>query len=665
MKRLPDIAVNAVMVAFLCVIATVTNAFADGDLPEVPTGESAAVVESSQSDPEASAPEGVEDAEATAGSDAITLEEIIEPISTEADTPSSETGQEAEAEQIPVQESTIIAENGGDSEVETTVENPEPVIVVVDENGEALDLASQKSADAVASSDPWWIVAGVKYAVVADESDCPTGTTFGSTCWVNEDPITYALQQIDGGLVPTDGKLYVLAGNYEEDVMIDGTSGSGNLGKLKGLIGAGSGLVTLTGSITIRNTTLGFTLSGFTIDGSVMLSNNSGALVLDDLYIQNGSGDGLTVSGQNGSVKMTSVQSRGNLGDGARIDNCAAASGSVAITNSSFDYNDDGEALTWNVGLYVNTNGAVTLEGVTASNNNGNGAEIYGFSSLSIKNSLFDHNSVAPYSNEYGYGLIASTSKIAAVGMQNVFAYYNDNTAIDITTPGAVTLNYVRASHSSIRTGNIASGETVNERLNEDNKFSGDRWYFNGTNAQELEILLESGIFDAYLELWDAATNTLLASNDNIDGTTTNSKINFTLEADGVYYIIVKTLESSSALDGDYQLSLNDSLHTNKTVYAIPGIVIDTTSGAGIITINSGMFQDNSGNGLEIESLKNVILNTVDASYNSQNGAVLDTCQYDAVRGICRGLGTITLNSPPQPAGMGQITFWATAPTAW
>ncbi|NPV41217.1 MAG: hypothetical protein HPY72_07745 [Anaerolineae bacterium] len=643
MKRLSDIAVSAVMVAFLCVLLTFTNALADGDLPE---GESAAVVESSQSNPDASAPEdveGIENTEATADSTAITQEEIIEPISTEADSQPGEAGQEEEAGQIPVQDSAILIEVEGDSENETTVENSEPAIVVVNENGEVLDLASQESAEAVASSDPWWIVAGVKYAVVADESDCPSDA---ATCWVNEDPITYALQQIDGGLVPTDGKLYVLAGNYEEDVTIDGTSGSGNLGKLKGLMGAGSGLVTLTGSITIRNTTLGFTLSGFTIDGSVTLTNNSGALVLDDLYIQNDSGDGLTISGHNGSVKMTSVQSRGNLGDGARIDNRAAASGSVIITNSSFDYNDDGEALTWNVGLYVNTNGAVTLEGVTASNNNGNGAEIYGFSSLSIKNSLFDHNSVAPYSDEYGYGLIASTSKIAAVSMQNVFAYYNDNTAIDITTPGAVTLNYVRASHSSIRTGNIASGETVNERLNEDNKFSGDRWYFNGTDAQELEILLESGMFDAYLELWDAATNTLLASNDNIDGTTTNSKINFTLAADGVYYIIVKTLESSSALDGDYQLSLNDSLHANETDYAIPGIVIDTTSGSGIITINSGMFQDNSGNGLEIESLKNVILNTVDASYNSQNGAVLDTCQYDAVRGICRGLGTITLNSP-------------------
>jgi hypothetical protein len=58
------------------------------------------------------------------------------------------------------------------------------------------------------------------------------------------------------------------------------------------------------------------------------------------------------------------------------------------------------------------------------------------------------------------------------------------------------------------------------------------------------------------------------------------------------------------------------------------------------------MFQDNVGNGLVVNSKKNIILNTIDASYNSQNGAVLDTCQYNTELGVCLGSGTVTLNSP-------------------
>jgi len=651
MKRISGMAAFALGIAVCMALLTFRSAFAQGETPDAPANDIPVTEENTVSEAEDSE---AEDSQAEAATDGVAapeeaIDESIEEAlpGDEAEPGSSQAGDTenpalVETSELAVEDPLAVEEIEGEQEVIAE----DPLLVVIDESGTALDLASQESAKAIDASDPWWISGGIKYAVVASESACPEGTAYGSTCWVNEDPISYALQQIDTGLVPTDGKLYVLAGSFEEDVVIDATGGNGYLVGLKGLIGEGSGSVTLTGSISISNTPLGFTLSGFTVNGSVTLTNNSGALVLEDLYISNPAGNGLTVSGHNGTVKVNNVQSRGNAGDGARIDNTAAAAGLVNITNSSFDHNDDGQELTWNVGLYLNTNGAVTLEGFTASSNNGNGAEINGFSSLTIKNSLFDHNFVTPYSSSYGYGLIATTTKPASVTMQNVFAYYNDNTALKITTPGAVTLNYVRASHSSIRTGQISSGESVNERLNEDNKFTGDRWYFTGSNEQVLEILLESSMFDTYLELYDAATNTLLAFNDNIDGTTTNSIINYTLTADGEYYLIVKTLESSSALDGDYILALNDSAHANEITFDIPGMLIDTTSGAGIITINSGMFQDNTGNGLETESKKNVILNTVDASYNSQNGAVLDTCQYNPATGLCAGSGLITLNSP-------------------
>ena len=202
-----------------------------------------------------------------------------------------------------------------------------------------------------------------------------------------------------------------------------------------------------------------------------------------------------------------------------------------------------------------------------------------------------------------------------------------------------------------------AVGETVKERLNEDNKYTGDRWYFSGTNGQDLEILLESDFFDAYLELYDAGTDTLLAFNDNLDGTTTNALINYTLTADGDYYIIVKTLESSGSADGDYSLAVNDSGHSNETEFDVSGMKVDTTSGSGTVTINNGMFQDNVGDGLVLDSMKTVTLKNVDASYNSGNGAVLDTCLYDELLGRCLGSGAITIDSPTSAGWYGANYF--------
>lgn len=572
------------------------------------------------------------------------IEEEVEPV--------SENGQEEESPD----------ENSGEESVEdlTLEEDPE-TIVLSDENGEPLDMASQESADAVASGDPWWISGGVKYAVVFSEGDCPSDTVYGSTCWANDYPIEHALSLIDGNnLVPSDGKLYVEAGNYSDNVVIDGSSGNGNLSGLTGLIGSGSGTITLTGSINISNTTSGFTLSGFTVNGAVSLDNNSGSLYLEDLYISNENGDGLNVTNQNGSVYLTNVQSRGNKGDGANIDNTASTSGLVNITSSSFDFNDDESDLTWNVGLNINTNGKVFLEGVSASRNNGSGALISGFTALTVNNSIFDRNFVDPFSSStpYGYGLQATTSNAATVTLKNVYAYYNDNTAIDIVTGGSVFLTNVRGSHTSVRVGEIdSSGETVNERLSEDNKYTGDRWYFNGTTDQVLDILLESDAFDAYLELYDASDDSLLAFNDNIDGETTNSQINYTLLADGVYYLVVKTLESSGSTDGDYALTLNDALHANETSFDNPGLSVDTTSGSGSITIYNGMFQDNVGDGMVLDTLRKIYLKTVDASYNSGNGAVLDNCQYDDVLGQCLGSGSITFISPSSSGWYGANYF--------
>ena len=132
MKRLSDIAVSAVMVAFLCVLLTFTNTLADGDLPEFPTEESAAVMESSQSNPDASAPEGVENTETSADSDELATQEEITPTPAPDETPVSDDEQAAILEETPGQENLVTEE----PETEQTAGEQEPSIVLVDENGD-------------------------------------------------------------------------------------------------------------------------------------------------------------------------------------------------------------------------------------------------------------------------------------------------------------------------------------------------------------------------------------------------------------------------------------------------------------------------------------------------------------------------------------------------
>ena len=674
MKKYFRIVCMAIPIAVLIVLLTTSLVLAESETPENPDGEtgveqvdendsdesdlspetnseddSGGIPEENSdenSDEDIPADEAGDGSEEESGDASVPDEE--EFAADDESPPSQDEAGDPETALEDEQEEETPGETPGETDEEESQDDPPEEddttqVVLSDEDGEPLDLASQESADIVSNGDPWWISGGVKYAVVYSEGDCPPDTVYGSTCWAHEDPIEQALYLIgNDNLIPADGKLYVEAGVYDDDVVIDGSNFN-----LTGLIGSGSGEVALTGTVSINNTTSGFTFSGFSVSGSVSLDNNIGSLYLEDLYITNDSGDGLNVTNQNGNVYLNNVQSRDNKGDGANIDNTASSSGSVAITNSSFDFNDDENDLSWNVGLNINTNGAVLLEGVVASKNNGSGALISGFSSLTINNSLFDSNFMDPFSlaTPYGYGLWASTPKTALVRLENVYAYYNDNTAIEIATGGTVNLINVRASHTSIRVGEIdPSGETIYERLSEDNKYTGDRWYFTGTASQVLDILLESDAFDTYLALYDAG-DTELASNDDIDGETTNSQINFTLPGDGVYYIVVKTLEGSGSEDGDYTLTLNDASHVNETSFNNPGLSVDTTSGSGSIYITNGMFQDNIGDGMVLDTLRKITLKTVDASYNSGNGAVLDNCQYDDGLGVCLGSGTILFDS--------------------
>jgi putative surface-exposed virulence protein len=332
----------------------------------------------------------------------------------------------------------------------------------LNEAGEQLDLASQESAVVLSSGDPWWKVGTQKYATVVSLVNCPTGTTANVTCWDSSTPINLALTKINGGLLPTDRKLYVEAGSYSDTINVNG-SGS-ILSQMKGLVGVdGSENTNLSGSVTVQNVTGGFTLKGFDIANFVSLHDNSGPVLLEDLYVHNSATYGINVVSHKGPIKLNMVRAERNNSWGATLVNTSGVASPITVTDSSFNSN---MVTSGNyVAFYVDTNGSVTIDGISASNNmRGTGARIYNARSITVKNSVFSSNTANPVSDSFGYGLYYSTGTLVSnVTIENVVANYNTNTGIYVETLGNISLKNVQASHNTKDT--VAAGVHLDNRL--------------------------------------------------------------------------------------------------------------------------------------------------------------------------------------------------------
>ena len=79
----------------------------------------------------------------------------------------------------------------------------EPVIQLVDTEGEILDMASQESADLLASGDPYWMAGVQYYSSVIQSGLCFAGTSVaGGTCFISATPIQNAIDLIAADTAP-------------------------------------------------------------------------------------------------------------------------------------------------------------------------------------------------------------------------------------------------------------------------------------------------------------------------------------------------------------------------------------------------------------------------------------------------------------------------------
>jgi hypothetical protein len=184
--------------------------------------------------------------------------------------------EEVITEDIPMEESGVVPEAVQEGEV--------PAGAVVENT----------PAQAIADSDPYFKVGTITYAFKLTGT-CP-GNTATYICTESVNPLTAAIQYLmdHPAMVPTDRKVYVEKGDYA-GVTLDGLAYA-NLRQLNGLIGLdGSRDTNINGDLIIDSPLNGFTLSGFTVNGSLTIDNALGTIKLTDVHVFNDGGDGIYV----------------------------------------------------------------------------------------------------------------------------------------------------------------------------------------------------------------------------------------------------------------------------------------------------------------------------------------------------------------------------------
>jgi hypothetical protein len=333
-------------------------------------------------------------------------------------------------------------------------------VTVINAEGETVSLASQESAELIATSDPIWCPAG--QAPTPGANGCttsfPSFTDLLNFLKVNENDPAY--QQA--------GTIYIQANAYTggETIIDFNTYGLNNLSTYN---------LTLTGGWdTNANIIDPVQSSQFNIPIVIGTNDNpwGGSLTFNNIQIQNinnntaltaysqtdialsnveinnvQGGDGATLVSNNGDVTV-SDSSFSNADTGANItaggdviieNNSTfenneeagaiiSAGGKVDISNSTFNNNNSGPNKTpTGKGLEIKSNGEVTLASIEANNNQLFGANIQAVSSVTITNSFFSGNKSYVCSckgtSYYGYGLQVVTT--GGIVMDNVTA--NDN----------------------------------------------------------------------------------------------------------------------------------------------------------------------------------------------------------------------------------------------
>ncbi len=568
-----------------------------------------------------------------------------EPISTEKLTATPE----------PVTTDIPAVEEEQKTVVEILQELPDDTaIVVLDQSGQPEPFVTAEVVNVIAAGDPyfWDGTQYIGYTTTA----CPVIVTVCNV--VVSSPIQEAISAYSLTSSAT-GNIYIEAGTYDENVVVDGSVGY--LNNLTGLIGSGSDSTTINGYISIMNMTNAFTTSGFTVTEYVVFQDGMNNAIFSDLVINSdaaNTGDGLYVE-TTGNVTITDVLSNNNLGNGAYVD----AGGNVQIEHSTFS--DNGWDLTYDAytpslmsfstasGINVYSAGDITLNYLIANGNANYGALLSAPSGdISIDHSQFNEN------GGLGEGYISNDG-------DSLYAEFIAGDGILIDAANDVTLSNVEAEHNASNGAFISVNGNIDIA---DSSFGSNGWdaeIFHCDDYCAYDFLYEYFVDGYCVDNGGFYDGTFFNPCDDFDYVSVNSpNFNFYVENgdnSGYYFmseysgmgLFAETSSGDIGLqdvdasfnggDGAYLGTSNGSIFVADSYFEGNGelgyLEFDECSSADASCIFSndpvdfaygGSLSFSYGNGLVADAtLGNITLSQVEASYNFSGGANLWTDSVD------------------------------------
>ena len=379
----------------------------------------------------------------------------------------------------PVDEATPVPTDVPTEEVAPLLADVPPGtdVVVLDENGQPLPLATQAAAEVIIAGDPMWCPDDV-----ANLGAHPCSSAF--------DNLMAALTYADGETV--NGTIWIASGSIfansstSDTALVFNTYNANSLTLQGGWTGTGTGVDLNAPSVFSVPLKIWWggplTINNLTVDGGASPTNTVPLLNVKengnyDVSLSNitvkrsASGKtGLTVTSISSSknVTLNSVNASNNGGHGAELGGYTA---NYTITNSTFSNNGGQTDVSYsNInGLIVTTTGNISLDHVTANGNSLDGAQLNSYNgdvtstgTVTVTNSTFGEkqniwNGATDNSNQSSWGNRRDGLSIISAGatsLNTVTADYNGSTSA-FGGDGIVVKNYL--------TGGISlSGVTAN-----------------------------------------------------------------------------------------------------------------------------------------------------------------------------------------------------------
>jgi hypothetical protein len=561
---------GAILLSLLFVAAQPINAFADEGTPPPPTEEPAPMEEAAPVE-EVAPIEEIAPIEGEApiaaepvATEVVASEPVMEPVVTEEVATESMVGP-AVIEEVATAPELAPA----DDLAATLADLPEGTeLVVLDEQGETLPLASEDAADVIASGDPRWCPVSVTpggvgcstpFSSFQDLIDWLIGNpkSVAGVIWIEK---TYDSSINDNGVPYFDlnGDDFGTTANYALTL-----KGGWN----------GGAVITITP----------YDYSEFYVPLNIYNWHND--ITLSDILISSTDGTGLSID-TSGKITLTRVDSSDNDGDGASLDNFGyGVSKDVVVTDSTFSGNG---AVYGGNGLSIYSDGNITLTNVIADSNHVS----WNYDEYCDAWDEFDNciTWVPYYYADYGQGAHLDNGwnfQGKNVVVTNSSFEFNEGNGLDVFSYGNITLTNVTASKG-------ISAEYYDIGL--------DEYFYSYPDGANLN------------NEWADTPKTVIINNST-----------FEYNADDgldVYSLGSITVKDITAIGNGYNGAYLYNRHWDDDLGAYLGIGTVTLTGTNV-------FGQNGNTGLYVYSNGAILANNIIANANDWRGAYFSNCNWD------------------------------------